>query len=1108
MQRAFTSLFSTLSLAILSCLIPVTAKAQVTPDGTTSTTVNQTGNSFTIEQGDRVGDNLFHSFNEFSVPTGGSAGFNNAGDIANIFSRVTGGNISNIDGLLSANATANLYLINPNGIVFGENASLNLGGSFFASTADSLLFESDTEFSASNPQAPPLLEVSIPIGLNFRNSPGEIINRSTADNGIGLEVFSGNTIALIGGNINFEAGRITARGGNVELGGLSQAGIVSIEPDNSLTFPADVAQSNITLANASIVDVAGTGGGNVTIDAQNLSLEAGGGSSIIGTGILSNSTSAEAQAGNINIDVAEKISLSNSGIFNQVLSDAVGNSGNIIITSGSLEILNGGRVDTGTFGTGNSGLVDITTTGNVTIDGENLQNSQFSIISSGVDVDATGNAGGVKISANNLALTNNAQILTNTFGEGDAGNIDITTTGDLTVDVPSRSFDPIGITSVVERSSVGNSGNINISASNLTLTNNAEIATSTSGEGDAGNIDITTIEDLTVDTPSRNRDTNGIASDVESNADGNAGDITISSANINVINGGRISANSFGRGNSGNINIVATENITIDGENLSETQRFESGVNSVAGNDENSEETSGEINITAANLALTNGARISTGAFGEFANGGNINIDVAEDVLISGGSSFGFRIGSRINSSTDIDINSRGNAGNVTILATNLILTNGGTINAQTSSQGAGGNIRIEAIEDVIIDGIEEDSLSPSPSRVTSEVSLGPRSNSFAVAGNGGDITISSANLTLTDGGKITAGTVGEGSAGDITIASTESIFISGSIEQTIDIFDQTIELPSGVSVSAVGGRGNGGNINIFTDRLNIKENSLVDAGNFDREERSFPIPGTGQPGNINIEVNSIDLSTGGSIETRTQSETGRSGIINLQVADNIALRDDSSISAQALENANGGNLNIDTDFIIAFDGDNDIIASAEQGQGGNININAEALFGIEERPLNDTTNDINASSEFSLDGTVDINNPTVDPTTGLINLPASVSDATDQISQNPCQQGIGSEFIVTGKGGLPRNPADSLNSNETQVGLVEPLEQTGQGGDKETRGQGENVVTEAVPAMGWVFNNRGEVTLTAYSNTDTERERSSQGKFSSCSVTNEVTDN
>jgi filamentous hemagglutinin family protein len=148
--------------------------AQVTPDGTTSTTINQDGNNFTIEQGDRVGDNLFHSFNEFSVPTGGSAAFNNAGDIINIFSRVTGGKVSDINGLISAKGTANLFLINPNGIVFGENAALNLGGSFYASTASSIVFSDDIEFSATNVDVPPLLTINMPIGLSFQDNPRDI----------------------------------------------------------------------------------------------------------------------------------------------------------------------------------------------------------------------------------------------------------------------------------------------------------------------------------------------------------------------------------------------------------------------------------------------------------------------------------------------------------------------------------------------------------------------------------------------------------------------------------------------------------------------------------------------------------------------------------------------------------------------------------------------------------------------------------------------------------------------------------------------------------------------------------------------------------------------
>ncbi|MEM9926640.1 MAG: filamentous hemagglutinin N-terminal domain-containing protein, partial [Cyanobacteria bacterium P01_D01_bin.50] len=143
------------------------ASSEVLSDGTTNTTVNLNGNNFTILNGIQKGNNLFHSFKEFSIPTGGEATFNNSTDVVNIINRVTGGNISNIDGLIKANGSANLFLINPAGIVFGENASLDIGGSFLGTTAESILFEDGFEFSAVNAQSEPLLSISVPLGLQM-----------------------------------------------------------------------------------------------------------------------------------------------------------------------------------------------------------------------------------------------------------------------------------------------------------------------------------------------------------------------------------------------------------------------------------------------------------------------------------------------------------------------------------------------------------------------------------------------------------------------------------------------------------------------------------------------------------------------------------------------------------------------------------------------------------------------------------------------------------------------------------------------------------------------------------------------------------------------------
>ena len=210
------------SLLLGICLCSASAPrvwSQISPDGTTNTTVDSTDSGIIIDSGDRSGDNLFHSFEQFSVPNGGEAFFNNQGDIANIFSRVTGGDISQIEGLIRANGDANLFLINPAGIVFGEGAALDIGGSFTASTAESVVFTDDVEFSATDGENPPLLTVNMPIGLNYGSEPGDI-----AVNGSSLTVANGETLALLGGDVTITEGEITAPGANIELGGLSEVG--------------------------------------------------------------------------------------------------------------------------------------------------------------------------------------------------------------------------------------------------------------------------------------------------------------------------------------------------------------------------------------------------------------------------------------------------------------------------------------------------------------------------------------------------------------------------------------------------------------------------------------------------------------------------------------------------------------------------------------------------------------------------------------------------------------------------------------------------------------------------------------------------------------------
>ncbi|WP_019506934.1 filamentous hemagglutinin N-terminal domain-containing protein [Pleurocapsa sp. PCC 7319] len=1107
MKKKLSLLLFLVSCIIIPGILLKPATAQVTPDGTTSTTVNADGNDLTIQDGDRAGNNLFHSFQDFSVPNGGEAFFDNDANIANILSRVTGGNISNIDGLIRANGSANLFLINPAGIIFGQDARLDLGGSFYGSSASSILFEDGIEFSATDSENPPLLTINAPLGLGLEDNPGQIINRSLGQNSnqevVGLEVAPGNNLALIGGNINFETGLATARGGNIKLGGLSEAGTVDINPDGSLSFPDGVTKADVNLSNFSVVNATGTGGGSVSVNAGNLNLAAGEfGSSFIIAGIRAESISAEAQAGDVTIDVAEKITLNDSFITNQVDSGGVGNSGRIVINTGSIEAINGGQVDASTFGRGDAGIVALTATGDITFDGEDLEGFQSGATST-VTSGAEGNAGGVTIRTNNLTLRAGGRVDASTFGRGNAGSVNITATGDITFDGEDSEGIPSGATSQVTSGAVGNAGGVTIRTNNLTLSAGGRADASTFGRGNAGTVALTATGDITFDGEDSEGIPSGATSQVNLDAVGNAGGVTIRTNNLTLSAGGRVDASTFGRGNAGTVALTATGDITFDGEDSDGTP---SGAISVVTPD--AEGNAGGVTIDAANLTLTNGGQVNASTSGQ-GDAGSVDITATGDLIFDGEDLDGTPSG--VFGAVDQD--AVGDAGGVTINTANLTLTNGGQVNTSTFGEGNSENVEIRAQNTIAIDGDASGVFSAVGEGVVGnagdvtidaanlELSAGGLIATFTVgAGNAGDVTIDAANLELSAGGLIATTTLGAGDAGDLTVNATESIFING--------LNAEGDVSSGLYANALINDGNGGNVNVITNQLTINDGGTIDVGNFDNlvvisqltvddsgtidvgnlDDSNASPAGTGEPGTINIEVNSINLSNRASIVAATQAETtSNSANINLQVADRITLEDNSLISAQAFENADGGNLTIDTDFLVAFPSEgngNDLIASAEQGDGGNIDITAEFLLGIEERPLDPVTNDINASSEFGLDGTIGINQLDVNPVEALEELPMSVIDVVGLVAQNLCQQGKGSEFIVTGKGGVAPNPSQVRDGEVTAVDLVAPA--TGEESEQvETVKEAESnreieEEKEIIEAQGWIINDRGNVELVA----------------------------
>jgi len=472
---------------IALCSYAATSQTQAlpVPDVTlpANSIVTTVGNTSTITGGTRAGSNLFHSFREFSVPTKGVASFNNALSIQNIISRVTGGSVSNIDGLLKANGTANLFLINPYGIIFGPNASLSIGGSFVGSTAPAVNFADGTNFSATAHSTKPLLTVSVPIGLQFGGTSGSIqIQKSN------LQVNTGKTLALLGGNVSMEGGKLSSVGGLVELGGLAGTGTVGLNFDTNgnlqnLGFPAQAQRADVSLSNEAKVDVAASGGGSIAINARNINIFE---KSIINAGIIDNSGSVGTTGGNITLDATGTITLKQSSVIQTLVNKgATGSAGNINVVAGSLYFLSGSQLFTTTFGQGNAGSINVNASDIVSFDSAGNNASTSGIIAS-VAPDGVGKGGDINITTGSAAaITNSAQLSTTTFGKGDAGNVNINARDQVTIDGANAGAS--GILTSVAFGAVGKGGNINITTGSLSVTRGAQLNALTLGQGNAGN---------------------------------------------------------------------------------------------------------------------------------------------------------------------------------------------------------------------------------------------------------------------------------------------------------------------------------------------------------------------------------------------------------------------------------------------------------------------------------------------------------------------------------------------------------------------------------------------------------------------------------------------
>jgi filamentous hemagglutinin family protein len=960
-------------------------------DNTLGTQVSGSNNNFAITGGVNRGQNLFHSFQDFSVPTGGAATFINPVGNQSIITRVTGNLGSDINGIVNTNG-ANFFLINPNGVVFGSNAQLNVGRVFAASTANGINLVDGAGRAiifGTNPSGDaPLLAVNPNVlfnvaQFNLGGGAGEIRNFGT------LQPSNLNQyIGLIGGNININGGQLNAPGGKVELGGLAvpgQVGFSAVGDIPRLSFPAGIARSNVALTNKSTVSTIGAGKGDVVVNARNINLA---GDSVIRAGIEQGQGTPTIVAGTVRLNATGGIEIdTNSAVVNNVRANAQGQGGDIVIDADTLAIRDeGSAIQAGTYGRGNTGDIRVKIAGNTDFSGTN---AGINTLVAGTGV---GNGGNVSIETGALSLKNGAKLAAITTGQGNAGNINVNARNAV-------SLVGADIASTMEEG-VGTGGNIGIKADSISLRQGATIAASTFAIGDAGNIALTAKNTISLADPNTT-----IFSAGERGSIGNGGKISIDAKSVSLVNGAQLNAANSGMGNAGSIAIAAKELVSLAGANTIIFSTIEAGGVGKGG----------KISIDASGVALSDGAQLRSLSRGK-GDAGDVSITASQAVTLTGERTAIFNT---------IEPGGAGTGGNITVDAGSVLLSNGSFLAASNNGTGNAGNVNVKATGSVDIIGTKSPNLVGGISSLVSNKTFG----------NSGNIAVDARTFGLQDSAAILAGNLGQGNSGAIKISAADSVLLSGT---------------GGLFVTTASPRGTGGDITISSPQIAI-DRSKVNADSV-----------SGNGGNVRIGNNTSSPTT-----------------------DLLLLRRGAQIVTNASgtpqQGGNGGNININAQFIVAIPTENsDITANAVKGNGGNVNINAQGVFGTQLRPRQTSTSDITASSDLGRSGNIVINTPGIDPGKDLGELPTVPTDATKQIAQTCNTDRVDNKLYITGNGGHPPTTDDLLTNDviwldarmvaAPAVARTQPLAEPLQG----------KIQKLPQPAVGWVLDGKGKVTLIA----------------------------
>jgi len=779
--------------------------AEVTLDGTLGPSTALPGPDYAIgaELGQQRGNNLFHSFEQFNLTVDESATFSGADTIGNIISRVTGGMPSNIDGTIrSTIPNADMYFLNPYGIMFGPNAKLDIPGSFHASTADTLRFSDGSQFNARNPSESLLTIAPISAFGFLTDSPQPLsIERSR------LTASVGKSFSFIGGTVQISSAIIRAAAGRINIAGVANPGDVTlVEQDLTLSSQA----GDVTLQN-SLVTVSGGG------SSSGIYIRAG--QFLIENATVNANTQDASDAGEINVQADDLIATE------------------------------GGRFLSQTSGSGQGGLIKIQVTGLTELSGESVDNLG-TVRNSSINVVSfeEGSGGNIELETETLELKDGSYISASAFGLGQGGNITIQATDAITLSgFSSEGFgSSINANTYGEMENAGRGGTITLETRQLQLTDGTNITSVTDSSGQGGNINISVTENVIL---------SGEDSDLfpriltTTEGSGNGGTLQLTTNQLSIIDGAIISADSWGTGQGGNIQIQANDLVNIEGV---DSDGYGSAIVANSNSEEENAGDSGTVELTVGRLQLRDGGQIGASTFGP-GNAGNVNINVAKDVSISGLDQSEDENPSGIFSASVSEY--AGNAGSIVLTAGNLRMDDSGNINVATYGPGFGGNIAIQA-QNMVLTG-----------------------NSFITAYSG-----------PFDEDDSSASEMSFGDAGNISLAIGHLLIMRDSRIETSAKFSDggnlIINAPgyaylrdSRVTTSVSEEFGNGGNLTI-SPQFAIFDNSQV----FARAKK-------GAGGNIDVTTTGIYNFTGESIAQiiSASSEFGVDGIVTINTPDNSA---------------------------------------------------------------------------------------------------------------------------------------------------------------------------------------------------------------------------